>query len=124
MIISPVKYQLDGRNVTEIILKISCHTHLKHSEPCMFILKKLKKPPDGLFTNIFFASAIILIFGGLFLHRLSRLLKFNLNWIRVPKTDFERQKCRTRRDNPNSSNPIWKARKKPHKGHTKNRPFF
>ena len=90
----------------------------------MFILQKLKKPPDRFFTHLFFASAIILIFGGLFLHRLSRLLKFNLNWIRVPKTDFARQKFRNRRDNQNSSNPIWKVRKKPPKGHTKNRPFF
>ena len=85
MIIIPVKYQLYGRNVTEIILKISCHIHLKHSKPYMFVLPKLKNPPDGFFTHLFFASAIILIFGGLFLHRLSMLLKFNPNRIRVPK---------------------------------------
>ena len=52
------------------------------------------------------------------------LLKFNPNRIRVPKNDFTRQKCRTRRDNPYSNNPSWKARKKPFKGHTKNRSFF
>ena len=45
----------------------------------MFILQKLKKPPDEFFTNLFFASAIILIFGGLSLYRLSMLLKYNLN---------------------------------------------
>ena len=105
MILSPVKYQLYGSNVTEIILKISCHIHLKHSKPYMFVLPKLKNPPDGFFTHLFFVSEIILIFGGLFLHRLSRLLKVNINCIMVPTTDFARQKCRTRRDNQNSINP-------------------
>ena len=75
------------------------------------------------FTHIFFDSTIILIFEGLFLHRLSRILKVNLNWLRVPTTDFARQKFRTRRDNKSSSNPSWKARKKTSKEHTKNRPF-
>ena len=62
---------------------------------------KLKRPPDGFFTHLFFASEIILILGGLFLHRLSRILKVNLNWISVPTTDFARQRFRTRRENPN-----------------------
>ena len=86
-------------------------------------LQKVKKPPDGFFNNIFFASAIILLFCGLFLHRLSRILKFKLKWVRAQKTDFSRQKFRNRRDNPNSSKPIWKARKKPLKDHNKNRIF-
>ena len=106
-----------------MITKSSCHTYLKNSKPYIFILQKVKKPPDGFLTHIFFASAIILIFGGLFLHSLSRKLKVNLNWLRVPTTEFSKQKCITRRDNPKSIKIIWKARKKPPKGHTKNKPF-
>ena len=120
----PVKYQAYGINVTEIIPKSSWHTHLKHYKPYMFILQKLKKPQNGLCTNLFFDSEIILIFGGLFLYILSRLLKLKLNWLRVITTDFTRQKHRTRRENPNSSKLSWKARKKPPKANTKNRPFF
>ena len=124
MNIIPIEYKLDSSNVTEILPKRSYHTHLKYSKPCRFILQKLKNPPDGFFTHLFFASAIILIFCGLFLYRLYRLLKSHPNLIRVPKTDSARKKCRTRTSNPNSSNPSWKARKNPPKGHTKNRPFF
>ena len=36
MILSPVKSQPDGRNVREILLKISWHTHLKHSKAYTF----------------------------------------------------------------------------------------
>ena len=78
----------------------------------------MKKPTDGFCTHIFFASEIIIIFGGLFLHRLSRILKV---W--VAKTDFERQKWITKRWNPNSIKLSWKAKKRPPKVHTKNRPF-
>ena len=84
----------------------------------------MKNPPDEFCTHLFFASAIILIFGGLFLHILSRLIKFNTNCLRVPTTDFARQKYTTRRDNPNSSKLSWKVIKKPPKGHTKKIPFF
>ena len=41
-----------------------------------------------IFTHLFFVSSIILIFVGLFLQRISRIIKVNLNWIRVPTTDF------------------------------------
>ena len=41
----------------------------------------------------------------------------------MPTTDFAIQKCRTRRENPNSSHLSWKERNNPPKGHTKNRPF-
>ena len=51
------------------------------------------------------------------------LLKFNPKWIRVPTTDFERQKCRTRRENLNPIKTSWKPGKKTPKGHIKNRPF-
>ena len=51
----------------------------------------LKKYPDGFCNHIFFASAIILIFGGLFLRRLSRLLKFKLGFLRVSTTDLTRR---------------------------------
>ena len=43
--------------------------------------------------------------------------------MRVTTTDFARQKCRTRRDNPKPDKPSWKARNKPPKGHTKNIPL-
>ena len=124
MIISVVKYQPDGRNSTEIILNISWQTQLEHSKPYIFTLKTVNKPPDVFCTHILFASSIILIFGGLFSHRLYRILKVKSNFLRVPTTDFSRRKIRTRRDNPNSSNPRWKARNKPPKIHTKNTHFF
>ena len=38
-------------------------------------------------------------------------------------TEFTRQKCITRRNNPNSSMISWKEGEKPPKGHTKNRPL-
>ena len=102
----------------------SWHTHIKHSKPYMLILQKFKKPPVVFCTHLFFASETILIFGGVFLHMLSRILRSKLNWLRVPKNELLRQKCRTRSDNPNSSKLIWRAKKKPPKGHTKNKPFF
>ena len=123
MILIPVKYQPDDNNVREIILKSSSHTHLKYSKLYTLILQKVKKPPDEFFTNILFASEIILIFGGLFLHRLSRILKFKLKCLRMPKNDFSGQKFRTRRENPNSSKPSWRSRNQPLQGHTNNRPF-
>ena len=42
-------------------------------------------------NHIFFDPEIILIFGGIFLHSLYRLIKFKLNWIRVSKTDSARK---------------------------------
>ena len=56
MIIRPVKAQPDGRNVTEIILKISWHTRLKYFKSYMFISQKVKNPLDEFFTDLFFAS--------------------------------------------------------------------
>ena len=123
MIISPLKTQPYGSNVTEILLKSSWHTHLKYSNPYILILQITKKPPDGFFTHLLFASTIILIFGGLFSHRISRLIKVNINCLSVPTTESERQKIRTRRENPKPSKPRLKARNKSPKGHTKNRLF-
>ena len=100
------------------------NTHLKHSKPYTFSLQKVKKPPDGFCTNIVFASETILIVGGLFLHKISRPLKANIKWIRVPRTEFKRQKYIDRRGNKNSSKSRWNARKKPPKGHTKNIPLL
>ena len=57
-----------------------------------FILQKVKKPLERFFTDLIFDSAIILIFCGLFLYMFSRLLKVNINWIRVPTTNLTRQK--------------------------------
>ena len=104
------------------IQNIMAHTP-KHFNPYTFILQKMKNSPDGFCTYLFFYSKIILIFGGLFLHRTSRVLAVNLKWSRVPSTDFSRRKYRTRRENPNSSKYSWKERKKPPKRHSKTRPF-
>ena len=62
---------------------------------------KSNKTPYGICTNLFFASEIILIFGVLFSHSFSRVLKFKLYWLRIPTTDFKKQKCRTRREDKN-----------------------
>ena len=35
----------------------------------------MKKPIDRFYTHIYFAPSVILIFGGIFLHRISRLLE-------------------------------------------------
>ena len=48
----------------------------------------MNKPQEVFFTRILYASEIILIFGGLFLHRLSRILKVNIYWIRVPTNEI------------------------------------
>ena len=72
----------------------------------------MKKPPDGFCTHIFFASAIILILSGIFLHRLSRIIKVELKLIRVPTTEFSRQKFRNRRHKPKSITPSWKSIKR------------
>ena len=91
------------------IQNIMAHTP-KHSNPYTFILQKMKNSPDGFCTYLFFYSKIILIFGGLFLHRKSRLLAVNLKWLRVPSTESVRKKYRTRRENKCSSKPCWKAK--------------
>ena len=95
----------------------------KHSKMYTFILQLFKKPPDGFCTHPLFASSITLIFGGLFLHRISRILKAKLDWLKMPTIEFSRQKCVTKRENPNSSKLSWMEIKKPPKGHTKNIPF-
>ena len=77
----------------------SLHTHLKHFNPYTFILQKAKNTPYGFCNNLLFASATIIIFDGLFLDRISELLKLNLKWLRIPNYDPEIQKCRTSRDN-------------------------
>ena len=64
----------------------------KNSETYTFILQKTKKPPDRFFTHILFVSTTILIVGGIFFHSLSRIIKFNIKWIRVPTTDLARKK--------------------------------
>ena len=115
--ISSTRWYQCNRNYTQ---ELMAHT----PKQFQFILKKVKKPPDGFCTRLFFALEIIVISSGFFLHRLSRILKIKLNWLSVPKTDFARQKFRTRRYNPTSSKPGWKASKKPPRGHTKIDPFF
>ena len=92
MILSTLKYQADGINVTEILVKRSWHTHMKHSKPYIFVLQKVKKPPDRFFNCLFFSSEIILISSGLFSHRLSRILIVKLNRIGVSSTAFLRNK--------------------------------
>ena len=53
---------------------------------------KSEEASRWIFTHLLFASSIILTFGGLFLHSLFGLLKVNINWLRVPKTESEIQK--------------------------------
>ena len=91
MILSPVKAQLDGSNITDNLPKSSCHTNLNYSKPYMFILQKVKKPPNIFCTHLLFASAIIAISICLFLHRISRLIKVKLIWIRVTTAEFSRK---------------------------------
>ena len=59
-----------------------------------------------IFIHLFFESATILIFSGIFLHRLYRIPKFKIKWIRVPTTEFSRKKQRTRRNKPNQLKPV------------------
>ena len=73
---------------------------MKHSKPYTNILKTANNIPDGFFTHLFFASAIILIFSGVFFHRLSRNLIFNIKWLKDPTNVFEKQKRRNRIENP------------------------
>ena len=51
MILSPVKFHPDGSNVRTFLIKILCHTHVKHSTPYAFILQKVKNTPDGLLSS-------------------------------------------------------------------------
>ena len=52
MILSPVKYQPDGSNVTEMLPKSSWNTHINNSKPYMFISQEMKKPPYGFCTHL------------------------------------------------------------------------
>ena len=79
---------------------------MKHSKPYTFILQTVNKPPDVFFTHIFFDSKIILIFSGIFLLRLSRLLIVNLKWIKVPTVDFSKTKSETQERTQNQLNPV------------------
>ena len=69
----------------------------------------MKDPPDGLFTHLFFASEIILIFGGLFIYILSEIIKVKIIWLRVTTNDLAKQKIWSRSENLNSSNLSWKG---------------
>ena len=51
------------------------------------------------------------------------ILRFKFKRIRVPKTDLERQKYRTRKENKDSLKHSLKARKNSSKDPTKNTPF-
>ena len=88
IILSTVKDQPYGINFKGILLNISWHTHQKNSNPYTFILQKLRNYPDVFYTHLLFASAIIQILSGVFLHRLSRIIKFNIKWVRLTTTYF------------------------------------
>ena len=47
MILFTLKYQPDVRHVKEIIIKISWYTHLKHTNPYIFILQSVNNPSNG-----------------------------------------------------------------------------
>ena len=87
-------------------------------------LQKAKKPPVVFCTHLFFASEIILIFIGLFLHRKFRLLKVNIKSLMVTTSDLAREKSKTRRENPNSIKLSLKSRKKHPKGHIRKYTLF
>ena len=63
----------------------------KTSQAVHIYFTKMKKPPYGFCNHLFFASEINIIFGGLFLHSLYRLLKVKINFLRVPTNYFTRQ---------------------------------
>ena len=86
-------------------------THTSKTRCLIHFFQKLKKFPDGFCTRLYFDSSIILLFCGSFLHRLYRLLKLKLKWLRVKTTEFVRQKIITKRENPHSNKPSWKKRK-------------
>ena len=71
-------------------------THTLKIQYIHIYFTKSEESSRWILTHIFFDSEIILIFGGLFLHRLSRILKVNLKWIRVTMTDSEIQRYTTR----------------------------
>ena len=71
MNLSTLKAQPDGIKVREILLKSSWSTHLKYSNPYIFIYKKVNNPPYIFCTHLFFVSATI--------HRIFRIIKVNLN---------------------------------------------
>ena len=73
------------------ILKSSWHTHLKHFKPNTFIIQTVKNPPDRFCTYILFASKIILIYSGIFLYRLSSLLRVNIKWLKVTTFYFSKK---------------------------------
>ena len=45
MMSSSLKYQPDGINAKEILLRSTCNTQTIHSKPDLFIIQKVKKPP-------------------------------------------------------------------------------
>ena len=87
MITSTLKSQPYDINVTEILLKSSWHTP-KTSQAIHIYSTKVKKPLYGFFTHLFYSSETIQIFCGLFVHDLSRIIKFKHNFQRVPTTEL------------------------------------
>ena len=91
----------------------TAHTYKTPKALCVHP-KNMMNPPDGFCTHLFLYLSIILIFSGLFIHMLSRIIKFKLKWLKVPTAYFT-NKCRTRREKPKSEKLIWKARNNPPK---------
>ena len=60
----------------------------------------MKNPPDVFFICLSFALANVLIFSGEFLHRLYRLLNFNLKWLRVTTAYFSRKTMKKQEGEP------------------------
>ena len=118
MILSPIKAQPDV-NYTQDIMAYTSETF----QSVHIYSTKLKKTQYGFFTQFFFALTIIIIFCGLLLNRVSRLLIVNIKWLGVPIVDFSKKRCRNKRYNPKSSKPSCNARNTPPKGRNKNRPF-
>ena len=78
--ISTIWYQCN-KNYTQDIM---AHTPKKFQTIHIYLIKS-EEASIWIFIHLFFESAMILIFGGLLLLRISWILKFKINWIRVPK---------------------------------------
>ena len=85
---------------------------------------KLKNPPDGFCTHLFFVSSIILIFRGLCLHRLSMIIKVYIKCLRVPTTDFVRKNTELVGRIQIQVNPVGRQEISHPKSTPKTYPFF
>ena len=125
MILSQVKNQPHGRKVSEIILKRLWQTHRNISSHTKLFYKQAKKESSRriLYSSLLYLSNHPNIWWYI-LHEIYRLLRLKQKWIRGTTNFFLSKTFRTRRENSNSSEQIWKTRNNPPKGCTKTDPFY